>query len=81
MSGVENVHIPANRWRTLKSVVVWAEGEGGLLEARAVRGVMVGKEGTYCLKVNSISFHQFPNSIIIMILIYLYVVYLLCYFL
>ena len=45
MSGVENVHIPANRWRTLKSVVVWAEGEGGLLEARAVRGVMVREGG------------------------------------
>ena len=38
-------HYIRERWRTLKSVVVWAEGEGGELGVRTVMGVKVGEGG------------------------------------
>ena len=36
-------HYIRERWRTLKSVVVWAEGEGGELGVRTVIGMKVGE--------------------------------------
>ena len=66
----------------MKSVVLRAEdkGGGGVL-VRAVRGVMVGEAGKILFERKSNIIAQALNSIIIMILIYNYVVYLLCYLL